>query len=121
MSNNQILDNELGEIQRKTNFSNVNCQGKYAFRCDWIRPGRLMNLQPIVGKPLPYKYMNEMGSLLTKNRIRSNLIQNATYARKNTVVFISRPTNCSDSSKCGISPICNLNTGNKNPNFTNRY
>ena len=119
MSNEDIED--IDAIFRRTNFSNVNCQGRYKFRCNWIRPGRLMFMQPIAGKPLPYKYMNEMGSLLTKNRLRSNMIQNATYSRKNTVVFLSRPINCSQNQKCGIKPICELNTGNKNPNFINRY
>lgn len=108
-------------LPENTNFSNVNCQGKYTFRCNWIRPGRLINTQPEAGKPLPYKYMDEMGSLLAKNRLRSNMIQNATAARKNTLVFISRPTNCSEPKNCGVAPICKLSTGNKNPNFINRY
>ena len=65
--------------------------------------------------------MNEMGSALSKNRIQSNIIQNASISNKHTVIFISRPINCGQLSKCGVSPICSLSTGNINPNFINRY
>ena len=117
------MSNVPNPIPRKTNFSDLNCQGKYKFRCNWVRPGRLMNQQPIAGQVLPYAYMNEMGSSLTKNRVESNILQNATAHRKNTVVFLSRPTgkNCGKINPCGNKGLCKLCTGNKNPNFINRY
>lgn len=105
---------------RKNNFANLNCQGQYRFRCNWVRPGRLMNKQPIVGVPLQYKYMNTMGSALTNNRIQSNMLQNAIFAKRTKVVTISRTNNCGEYNNCGNRPLCKLNTGNINPNFINR-
>lgn len=107
-------------INRRTSFVDLDTC-KSGFNCQYIRPGRNMNLQPTVGKVLPYAYMNTMGSALAKKRINSNIIINATASRKNTVTYINRPNNCSTPSKCGVSSICGLSTGNKNPNFINRY
>lgn len=107
-------------INRKTSFIDLDTCNT-GFNCQYIRPSRNMNLQPIVGTVLPYAYMNTMGSSLAKKRINANIIINATSHRKNTVTYMYRPNNCSNPSKCGISPICELSTGNKNPNFINRY
>jgi hypothetical protein len=82
------------------------------FNCYYIRarPGLSMNYQPVVGKPLPNKYIQTMGSLLSKKRQNSLTIKNAIASRKNTVVFLSPGTHCSAPKKCIEC------TGNKNPN-----
>ena len=73
-------------------------------RCNWIRPRRGFRIDshPVAGEPLQYKYMQTMGSLLSKKRQNSLIVQYASAARKNTVV--SAPKKCVE---------C---TGNKNPN-----
>jgi hypothetical protein len=78
-----------------------------------------MNQQPIAGIPLRYKYMDTMGSALSNNRIQSNMLQNAIFARRTKVVTISRTNNCGEYNNCGNRPLCKLNTGNINPNFIN--
>ena len=107
-------------ISRRTNFVDLDTCNS-GFNCQFIRPGRNMNLQPIAGQVLPYAYMNTMGSALAKKNINANIIINATANRKNTVTPISRSVNCYTPNKCGVSSICSLCTGNKNPNFINRY
>ena len=88
------------------------------YNCQWIRPRPWLsiNYQPIAGQPLPYKYIQTMGSLLAKKRQRSAMIQNATAHRKNTVVFLSRGKECTILNKCKPPPICPQCTGNRNPN-----
>ena len=46
-------------INRKTNFVDLQtCSGK--FNCQYIRPGRNMNLQPVSGYISDNKYIQEM-------------------------------------------------------------
>jgi len=106
-------------IHRKTSF--VDLQICNNFNCNYVRPGRKINLQPNAGNILPNASIDTMGSALARKRINSNIIINAITSRKNTVIQISRPINCFTATKCGVAPICNLSTGNKNPNFINRY
>jgi hypothetical protein len=75
-----------------------------------------MNYQPIAGHPLPYKYIDTMGSSLAKNRQNANLIINASAHRKNTVQFITRNPNCGEYDQCHPPAICPQCTGNRNPN-----
>ena len=91
------------------------------YNCKWVRPRPWLsiNYQPIAGQPLPYKYIATMGSLLAKKRQNSNIIQNATAHRKNTVVFISRGDQCGVVEPCPLfkAPAkCPQCTGNRNPN-----
>jgi hypothetical protein len=91
------------------------------YNCKWVRPRPWLsiNYQPIAGQPLPYKYIATMGSLLAKKRQNSNIIQNATAHRKNTVVFISRGDQCGVIEPCPLfkAPAkCPQCTGNRNPN-----
>lgn len=93
------------------NYQEGRCSdGKY--KCNWIRPRRRFRIDshPVAGEPLQYKYMQTMGSLLTKKRQNSLVIQNSTASRKNTVVFLSPGTHCSAPKKCLEC------RGNKNPN-----
>lgn len=94
------------------------CQGKYNYNCNYVRyrPELSMNYQPIAGHPLPYKYIDTMGSSLAKNRQNANLIINASAHRKNTVNFISRNPICGEYDQCKPSPKCPQCTGNRNPN-----
>jgi hypothetical protein len=94
------------------------CQGKYDYNCNYVRyrPELSMNYQPIAGHPLPYKYIDTMGSSLAKNRQNANLIINASAHRKNTVQFITRNPNCGEYDQCHPPAICPQCTGNRNPN-----
>ena len=94
------------------------CQGKYDYNCNYVRyrPELSMNYQPIAGHPLPYKYIDTMGSSLAKNMQNANLILNASSHRKNTVHFITRNPNCGEYDQCHPPPICPQCTGNRNPN-----
>lgn len=94
------------------------CQGKYDYNCNYVRyrPELSMNYQPIAGHPLPYKYIDTMGSSLAKNRQKANLIINASAHRKNTVHFITRNANCGEYDQCHPPAICPQCTGNRNPN-----
>jgi len=88
------------------------------FNCKYIRPRPWlsMNYQPTAGIPLRYKYIQTMGSLLTKKRENSGIIRNATAHRKNTLVFLSRGKQCGLRSNCLAPAKCQQCTGNRNPN-----
>jgi len=94
------------------------CQDKFAYNCEYVRyrPELSMNYQPIAGHPLPYKYIDTMGSSLAKKRQNANLIINASAHRKNTVHFITRNPNCGEYDQCNPPPKCPQCTGNPNPN-----
>ena len=49
-------------IWRKNNYPNIICPGNISYNCKYILPGRLMQDQPIIGKPLRIKYISENGS-----------------------------------------------------------
>ena len=102
-------------INRKTNFVDLQtCSGK--FNCQYIRPGRNMNLQPVSGYISDNKYIQEMGSLLSKQRITASRIQTASIQRKNTVVFLSRGQKCGVLNNCRAPARCPQCTRNRNPN-----
>ena len=95
------------------------CQGKYKFNCKFVKykPQLSLNYQPVAGIPLKNKYIQEMGSSLSKKIQMANLINNASAHRKNTVKFITRSSHCGQYINCEAPPKCSLSTGNRNPNY----